>query len=208
MVQKVVTNFDSPKAYGPDCISAVEEIWAWTLIHTAELFNKCWKESCFPDCSKVSSVIPVFKIIGKSSIAKCYHLVSLLSVVSKIFEKLVNSRIIDHFAQIWPFFWFPVWFQVLLSAPYLLVLVSDRIARAHNSSGATRAVALDIFKAFGKVSESGLLHKLKSCWIPALTFGAVSSFLSNRQLWVILDGTFLKSIHLMGEFFKALFFVL
>ena len=52
---------------------------------------------------------------------------------------------------------------MLLSAPYLLVLVSDRIARAYNSSGATRAVALDIFKAFGKVSESGLLHKLKSC---------------------------------------------
>ena len=48
-------------------------------------------------------MIPVFKIIGKSSIAKSYHLVSLLSVVSKIFEKLVNSRIIDHFAQIWPF---------------------------------------------------------------------------------------------------------
>ena len=49
-------------------------------------------------------MIPVFKIIGKSSIAKCYHLVSFLSVASKIFEKLVNSRIIDHFAQIWPFF--------------------------------------------------------------------------------------------------------
>ena len=31
----------------------------------AELFNKCLKESCFPDCWKVSSVVPVFKNVGK-----------------------------------------------------------------------------------------------------------------------------------------------
>ena len=62
----------------------------------AELFNKCLKESCFPDCWKVSSVVPVFKNVGERSTAKNYHPVSLLSVVSKVFEKLVNNRIIDH----------------------------------------------------------------------------------------------------------------
>ena len=31
----------------------------------AELF-KCLKESCFPDCWKISSVVPVFKnVLGK-----------------------------------------------------------------------------------------------------------------------------------------------
>ena len=53
----------------------------------AELFNKCLKESCFPDCWKVSSVLPVFKNVGEMSTAKNYHPVSLLSVVSKVFEK-------------------------------------------------------------------------------------------------------------------------
>ena len=53
----------------------------------AELFNKCLKESCFPDCWKVSSVVPVFKKIGERSTAKNYCSVSLLSVVSKDFEK-------------------------------------------------------------------------------------------------------------------------
>ena len=61
----------------------------------AELFNKCLKESCFPDCWKVSSVVPVFKNVGESSTAKNYHPVSL-SVVSKVFEKLVNNTIVDH----------------------------------------------------------------------------------------------------------------
>ena len=33
----------------------------------------------------------------------------------------------------------------------LLAVVSDRIARGFNRSGATRALALDIFKAFDRV---------------------------------------------------------
>ena len=66
--------------------------------------------------------------------------------------------------------------------------MSDRIARAFNRSGATRAVALDISKAFDRVWHAGLLHKLKSYGISGQIFGLISSFLSNRRLPVVLDG--------------------
>ena len=69
-----------------------------------------------------------------------------------------------------------------------LTVVSDRIARAFNRSGATRAVALDISKAFYRVWHAGLLHKLKSYGISGQIFGLVSSFLSNRRLRMVLDG--------------------
>ena len=62
----------------------------------AELFNKSLKESYFPDCWKVSSVVPGFKNVGERSTAKNYRPVSLLSTVSKVFEKLVNNEIVDH----------------------------------------------------------------------------------------------------------------
>ena len=65
--------------------------------------------------------------------------------------------------------------------------MSDRIARGFNRSGATRAVALDISKAFDRVWPAGLLHKLKSYGISGQIFGLISSFLSNRWLWVALD---------------------
>ena len=55
----------------------------------AELFNMCLKESCFPDYWKVSSVVPAFKNVGERSTTKNYRPVSLLSVVSKVFEKPV-----------------------------------------------------------------------------------------------------------------------
>ena len=67
MVKKVIMNLDLSKASGPDCIPVVvlkncEPELSYIL---AELFNKCLKESCFPDCWKVSSVVPVFKNVGK-----------------------------------------------------------------------------------------------------------------------------------------------
>ena len=71
MVKKVIMNIDLSKTYGPDCIPL--------------------KESCFPDYWKVSLVVPVFKNVRERSAAKNYHLVSLLSVVRKVFVKFVNN---------------------------------------------------------------------------------------------------------------------
>ena len=67
MVRKVVMNLDLSKASGPNCIPVVvlkncEPELSYIL---AELFNKCLKESYFPDCWEVSSVVPVFKNVGE-----------------------------------------------------------------------------------------------------------------------------------------------
>ena len=66
--------------------------------------------------------------------------------------------------------------------------MSDKIAGAFNKSGATRAVALDISKVFDRVWHAGILHKLRSYGILGQIFGLITSFLSNRQLQVVLDG--------------------
>ena len=182
MVRKVVMNLDLSTAPGPDCIPVVvlkncEPELSYIL---AELFNKCLKESCFADCWKVSSVVPVFMNVGERSTAKNSHPVSLLSVVSKVFEKLLNSRIVNHLEKCGLFPDFQYGFRSSRSTPDLLTVVSDRIARAFNKSGATRAVALDIFNAFDRIWHAGLLHKLKSYEISGQIFGLISSFLSNR----------------------------
>ena len=50
----------------------------------------------FPDFWKVSAVSRVFKNAGERSIAKNYGPISILSMVSKVFEKIVKNRIVDH----------------------------------------------------------------------------------------------------------------
>ena len=139
MVRKVAMNLGLPKASGPDCIPVVvlkncEPELSYIL---AELFNKCLKESCFPDCWKASSVVPVFKNVSDRSTAKNYRPVSLLSVVSKVFEKLVNNRIADHLEKCGLLSDFQYGFRSSQSTANLLTVVSDRTAKAFNRSGAT-----------------------------------------------------------------------
>ena len=92
-------NLDLPKASGPNCIPVVvlkncEPELSYIL---AELFNKCLKESCFPNCWKVSSVVPVFKNVRERSTAENYRPVSLFSVVSKV---LISSMVLGLLDQL------------------------------------------------------------------------------------------------------------
>ena len=139
MVSKVITNLDLSNTSGPECIPVVvlkncELELSYIL---AELFNNCLKECCFADCWKVLSVVPVFKNVGERSTATNYCPVSLLSVVSKVCENLVNNSIVDHLKKCGLFSDFQYGFRSSRSTADLLTVVSARVARAFNRSGAT-----------------------------------------------------------------------
>ena len=72
-------------------------------------------------------------------------------MVSKVFEKLVNNRNADHLEKCGLFSDFQYGFRSSQSTGDILRVVSDRIARAFNRSGATKGVALDISKVFNRV---------------------------------------------------------
>ena len=91
----------------------------------------------------------------------------------------------------WSFSDFQYDFRSSQSTADLLTVVSDKIARAFNRFGAIWAVALDISKAFDRIWHVGLPYKLKSfgSLVSSQAFGLISSFLSNRWLQVVLDGS-------------------
>ena len=138
MAKKIIMNVDSSKASSPDCIPMVvlkncEPELSYIL---AKLFNMCLKEPSFPDCWKVSPVVPVFKNVGERSTAKNCRPDSLLSVASKIFEKFVNNTIIghntiiDHLEKCGLLSDFQCGFRSSQSTADLLTVMSDRTARA------------------------------------------------------------------------------
>ena len=97
----------------------------------------------------------------------------------------MNNGIVDNLAK-WDLFCdFQYGFRSSRLTADLLAVVSDRTARAFNSSGATRAAALDISKSFD-IWHAGLLHKLRSLGISGQIFGLLS-FLSSRSLRVVLN---------------------
>ena len=78
-----------------------------------------------------------FKNVGEMSTAKNYRPISLLSVVSKVVEKLVNNEIVGHLEKRDLFSDFQYGFGSSQSTAELLTVLPDRIARAFNMSGVT-----------------------------------------------------------------------
>ena len=89
LVKMIISSLDSAKASGPDCtpvaiLNNCERERSYILV---DLFNMYLKESCFPDCWKVLSAAPAFKMFGRDIPPKVITLFSLFD--RKFLEKLV-----------------------------------------------------------------------------------------------------------------------
>ena len=77
-------------------------------------------------------------------------------MVSKVFEKLVDNRLVDNLQKYVLFSNFQCGFWSSRSTADILTVASGKIPRAFNRSGATPAVVLDISKAFDRIWHAGL----------------------------------------------------
>ena len=134
------------------------------------------------------AIVPAFKNSGERSHPKNYRPISLLPIISKLFERLIYQALTKHLELNQLLTDKQYGFRGCRSTADLLTVITDRIYQALNNRGGTRAVALDISKAFDRVWHAGLLHKLPSYGISGRIFGIIKSFLSGRKFQVILDG--------------------
>ena len=88
----------------------------------------------------------------------------------------------------WPFFFISSMVLGVLDQLQIFWYLIELVGLLPGAGLATRAVGLDISKAFDRVWHTGLIHTLKSFGISGQTCGLISSFLTNRRLRVVLDG--------------------
>ena len=112
-------------------------------------------------------------------------------MISKGFRKLVINRLGDHLEKSGLFSDFQFDFRSSKSTLDLLTFGFDRITRSFNKSGATLTIALDISKAFNKVSHACIFHKTKTYETSGQLFCLILSFRSNIQLQLVLNRKFL-----------------
>ena len=127
---------------------------------------------------------------------KNYHIVRFLSVVSKVFEKLVNNRLVINSKNV---VFCPI-SRMVSGLLDLLTDVSDRIARAFNRSGLLELyhlIYLRLLTRFGMLVFFTNLRLIEFL----VRFRLISSFLINRQrFW--MESLF-KNIQLILVFFKV-----
>lgn len=96
-IKKIVDSMEPKKSCGYDDIPITIikrniDLLAGPL---SELFNICFSQNVFPDELKIAKVIPIYKK-GIKTDPKNYRPISLLPVLSKIFEKLIKVRLLNH----------------------------------------------------------------------------------------------------------------
>ena len=136
MVKKVITNLDLSK------VLTVFRWWFWRTVGLNWNLTNVWRSLVFQIFGSFHWWSLYLRMLEKKrSTAKNNWPVSLLSLLSKVFEKLANNRIFGHLENFGLFCDFQYGFRSSRSTADLLAVVSDRIARVFNRSGATSAAA-------------------------------------------------------------------
>ena len=135
------------------------ELWAWHFIHTSWTLQCVCRSLIFQILERSHWWSLNLRMFGKGLQVKT---TVLLIFFQWLVQSLKNSKIIDYIEKCGLFSNFQHGFGSSWSSADVLTVVSDRIARAFNRSGAARAEALDISKAFDRVWNAALLHRLKS----------------------------------------------
>ena len=127
------------------------------------------------------NVLPTHKKESRQ-LKKNYRPISLLPICGKIFEKIIFDSIYKHFTDNKLFTPNQSGFRPGDSTINQLLYITHKIYSAFEDypSRETRAVFLDISKAFDKVWHEGLIFKLKSYGISGGLLNLIISYLSNR----------------------------
>ncbi|KAL7643214.1 UNVERIFIED_CONTAM: hypothetical protein RMT77_006505 [Armadillidium vulgare] len=115
-------------------------------------------------------------------------LFSLTSVLSKVFESILNRKIWKHLNSSNLISDRQYGFRKKRSTGDLLSLLSDSWSSALRHFGESFAVALDISKAFDRVWHKALISKLPSFGIYPSLCDLLSNFLSGRSIAAVVDG--------------------
>lgn len=183
------------KAPGFDAIFnlVLKNISERSIVHLVCILNKCLELQYFPAVWKCAKVIPIPKPGKDLTLPSSYRPISLLSSLSKLFERAILSRLTEHIEinNIVPAEQFG--FRRGHSTTQQLSRVTNHIKRNIHVSKSTVMALLDVEKAFDNVWHEGLLHKLYRYNFPLYLIKVVKSYLDGRTFKVYLNGVLSES---------------
>ena len=179
-ISKQIDKLSSKKATGQDGISA--KLLKLSKPAVTEpikhMVNLGFSTSTFPTSLKIAQVVPIHKknsTLDKSN----YRPVSILPIVSKIFERSINSQLAEFFNNI---------FNPYLSAfrpgygcQSTLLKVIEDWKKALDDNKYVAAILMDLSKAFDCLPHDLLIYKLQSYGLTENAFKLIKDYLSSRK---------------------------
>ncbi|XP_063244507.1 uncharacterized protein LOC134543993 [Bacillus rossius redtenbacheri] len=195
-VERAVGRLKLGKAPGPDGVRPVlvKSLSRKALIYFTKLCNFSLLLAHFPLPWRHAVIVPVPKTHPASPDVAQYRPISLLSCLSKVFERMLLGRLGLHLAVHGSLPDFQFGFRRHLSALHAVAYVSDLITAGFNRRAHSILVLLDLKRAFDSVHHAALVHKLRQTELSPHLLNLLQSFLADRTFAVRVDGA-LSGIH-------------
>ena len=180
-MESIILNLKSDSATGIDNIPTlvIKSAKGSLISPLTHMCNLCLTTGVFPNILKRALVHPIYKS-GDRDIVGNYRPISVLTVISKILEKLLNSRLTNFLRHNNVFADNQFGFMKGRSTEDATLLLSEVIAQNLDAKKKVIGVFLDMSKAFDTVSVSLLLSKMESLGIRGIALEIFRSYLSSR----------------------------
>jgi hypothetical protein len=150
--------------------------------------NKMLSQGVFPDRLKYATVIPLYKK-GDRSYMSNYRPISLLNSFSKIFETIMQTRILTHLTKHNILSNNQYGFRKGLKTEDAIYKVTSEILNAMNNKLYVGEILCDLEKAFDCVDHEILLSKLEFYGINGRNHTLYQSYLENRYIRTLITRT-------------------
>ena len=155
--------------------------------YIAKYFNDSLKSAKFPNCLKLASITPVFKKNARTSKSN-YRPVSVLPVISKVFERIICNQLSAFFEEI--FSKFQCGFRKGYSTKHCLLMRLESWKDVLDKDKAFGALVRNLSKAFDCLSHDLLIAKLHASRIDLSFLKLLQDYLSNRWQRTKVDSKF------------------
>ena len=176
-------------ASGPDGISSqILKISASSVApQLSALFNLSLSSGSVPTDWKLSNITAVYKV-GDPSLVSNYRPISLLSLPSKILERIVHNKLLDYLLSNSLLSRSQFGFRPSSSTQEALISATTDWHKLLDSKANVAAVFFDLSKVFDSIPHSGILNALSGVSISGSLHQWFASYLSNPRQCVVLDG--------------------
>ena len=189
-IENLISVLDVRKATGWDNIPSTLVQVANSYISTplCYIFNLSFTTGQFPDLMKVARVLPLYKKGNVNGIGN-YRPISILPVLSKLLEKIVNTRIVNYLNKHNILYEHQYGFREKHSCKISLISLIQCLLDDIDSGNPSVGMFIDFSKAFDTVNHEILLSKLEHYGVRGLPLQWFKSYLNSRSQFVNIQNT-------------------